>query len=201
MAAGLTRRAALLGGFAALTACGAESVWAPDAFVERSRYVHTGPPGIALYTVRNVGSDRGAHSGLLITAEERALFDPAGTFRNAALPERDDLIHGMSPRALEIYINYHTRITYYTVEQSLDLPLPVASALLARAKAAGPVPKAMCTRSISALLRETPGLGSIRQTWFPEFLSEQFAELPGVRTRRYVDDDSHDNSMILLEML
>ena len=77
-----------------LTACGggsASAPFAPDAAVQAARVANDGPPSITLFTVVNNKTGAGAHSGLLINASERVLFDPAGSFYHPRLPERNDL--------------------------------------------------------------------------------------------------------------
>ncbi len=179
----------LLGG------CAAEPVWAPEAEVARAVYRHDGPAALTLYTVRNVSSGNGAHTGLLINADQRVLFDPAGTFVSASLPERNDVIFGMSPRAVDVYVSYHARETYYVVEQELVVTPAVAVAAMRAAMDYGAVPKAQCSRATSAILRRLPGIGNgIGSTWFPERLEAAFGEIPGVRRAEYRESDPDDRS-------
>ena len=86
-------RVFLLLAFAGLAGCAgtAASVWAPDEAVARARYVHEAPPSITLITVVNNTTGGGAHSALLINADERVIFDPAGTWHHPQLPERNDV--------------------------------------------------------------------------------------------------------------
>jgi hypothetical protein len=181
-----------------LAACGAEPVWAPEDRVQAARYVHDGPPSLTLYTVINARSNAGAHSGLLINASERVMFDPAGTWKHPKVPERNDVHFGITPRMVSFYIDYHARETFYVVEQTLPVSAATAETVLARAKAYGAVPKAMCTASISSILGGVPGFESISQSYFPTRLSDDFARLPGVTSRKITDDDADDNHGVLL---
>ena len=106
---------ALLG----LAACAAESVIAPPEAVAAARYVHDAPTSITLYTVINNNSGAGAHSGLLINASQRIMFDPAGTFQHPRVPERNDVHYGMTPRIVNFYIDYHARETFRMIEQTV----------------------------------------------------------------------------------
>lgn len=172
-----------------LTACGAEPVWAPDDLVERSRYSAPGPAKVTLLTIKNLPSENGAHSALLISAPgERVIFDPAGTFQHELIPERNDVIMGVSPSVLALYLDYHIRDNYYTHAQSVEVPPEVATDLLNRVKAYGAVPKANCTRSISTLLRDTPGFDEVRATWFPNNLQERFENVPGVIEQSFFNE-------------
>ncbi|WP_052245324.1 hypothetical protein [Halocynthiibacter namhaensis] len=182
-----------------LVGCGitAESKWASDDEVSRAVYRHEGPKSLSLYTVINVRSGSGAHSGLLVNASQRVMFDPAGTWWNPSLPERNDVHYGMSDRALGFYVDYHTRATYYTVVQTIEVAPEVAEYAMRLVQENGAVPKAMCSNSISSILMRLPGFESIRTSWFPNATMRAFAKLPGVTRVEHHDDDADDNSSVL----
>ena len=181
-----------------LAACGADSKWAPQDQVDAARFV-AGPPNyITLYTVVNTRTGSGAHSSILVNASERVIFDPAGTWYHPKLPERNDVHFGMTDKAVAFYLDYHTRITYNTIEQTIYVSPQVAELVLERVKAYGAVPKAMCTNANSAILRGVPGFESLPQTFYPRKLSDAFGRLPGVTTRVITDDDADDNHGVLL---
>jgi hypothetical protein len=181
-----------------LAACGAEPKWASDEAVSRARYVHAAPPSVTLFTVISTQNGSGAHSGLMINGSERIMFDPAGTWYHPALPERNDVHFGITPKMLNFYIDYHARETFDVVEQTIVVSPGIAELVAQRAKAYGAVPKAMCTNSISAILRGVPGFEGLPQTYYPKKLSAAFAQLPGVTTREITDDDADDNHGVLL---
>ncbi|MFN4192402.1 MAG: hypothetical protein ACK4GM_07840 [Tabrizicola sp.] len=181
-----------------LAACGADSKWAPQEQVDAARFVAGPPTYITLYTVVNTRTGSGAHSAILVNASERVIFDPAGTWYHPKLPERHDVHFGMSDKAVAFYLDYHTRITYNTIEQTIYVSPEVAELVLARVKAYGAVPKAMCTQATSSVLRGVPGFESLPQTFYPRKLSEAFGRLPGVTTRVITDDDADDNHGVLL---
>lgn len=181
-----------------LAACGAESKWAPQEQVDAMRFVAGPPTYITLYTVVNTRTGSGAHSAILVNASERVIFDPAGTWYHPKLPERNDVHFGMSDKAVAFYLDYHTRVTYNTIEQTIYVSPEVAELVLARVKAYGAVPKAMCTQATSSVLRGVPGFESLPQTFFPKKLSEAFGRLPGVTTRVVTDDDADDNHGVLM---
>ena len=185
---------ALLG----LAACGAQPTWAPEEHVQAARFTSDEPASITLYTVVNKSSGSGAHSAILVNGSERLIFDPAGTWYHPKLPERNDVHFGMNDKALAFYIDYHTRITYDTIEQKVYVSPEVAELVLARVKAYGAVPKAMCTQATSAVLRGVPGFESLPQTFYPKKLSAAFGRLPGVSTRVITDDDDDNNHGVLL---
>jgi hypothetical protein len=180
------RRRALLLGLAALPALGACSpgtaVWASDEDLARVRYRAPGPTYLALVTVRNEGDGQGAHSALLISASERVLFDPFGGWKDAAVPERNDVLFGFSPEVEARYLAYQAGGGYYYVRQEISVPPEVAEQALTLAKGYGPVGTAQCTIAVSNILKQLPGFEAINTTWFPEHLSTRFARLPGVTT-------------------
>ncbi|MBI1417388.1 MAG: hypothetical protein GC146_09210 [Limimaricola sp.] len=194
------RRTFLIGMPLALAGCGAQHVWAPDEAVARAFYHFDGPPSLTLFTMKNVGSGNGAHSSLMINASQRVIFDPAGSFSVPEIPERDDVLFGITPRIEQYYISYHSRITYYTVSQEIDVSPEVAEMALQLALANGPVAKAHCTLATSGILKRLPGFESIHSTWFPDNLEKQLARFPGVVTHEYRETDSDDKSIALRQI-
>lgn len=188
----MQRRAFLIAAPLALAGCGTggEAVWAADAAVDAARYVHDGPPALTLYTVNNLGTGNGAHSALLINASQRVLFDPAGSYGHPSIPERNDVLFGMTPQVVKSYVSYHSRASYVTVEQRLEVPAPTAEAALKLALSAGPVRQAFCTRATSQLLGQLPGFEGLGTTWFPDKLMARFGALPGVVTTEHNENDS-----------
>jgi len=184
---------ALLG----LTAC-AQPKWAPDDQVSAVRFVEGGPSYVTLYTVVNKRNGSGAHSAILVNGSERVIFDPAGTWYHPNLPERNDVHFGMNDKAVAFYIDYHTRVTYDTIEQKVMVPPEVAELVLERVKANGAVAKFMCTNATSGVLRGVPGFESLPQTFYPKQLSDAFGKLPGVSTRVITDNDDDNNHGVLI---
>jgi hypothetical protein len=176
-----------------LAACGADYSRAPDDEVARARYVHDGPPEIVLFTVINNRSEEGAHAALMINGSERVIFDPAGTWYHPWAPAQYDVHYGITPLIEKRYVDYHTRITYRTVEQRIEVSPEVAEAMLRTVKAYGPVPKAFCGDSVSDILRRTPGFETIPRTFFPRQIMRAFATLPGVVTVTHTSGDPDDN--------
>lgn len=196
----MDRRRFLIGLPLALSACTAQEVWAPDDVVSRAIYREPDRSYLTLYTMRNTGSDNGAHTALLINASQRVIFDPAGSWQQAVMPERNDVLFGVTPRLEKLYISFHARITYYVVGQTIAVSPEVAEQALNLALVAGPVPQASCTRVTSRLLRQLPRFGSLRQTWGPGRLSDDFARLPGVTTVEYRENDPDDKTLAAAEI-
>ncbi len=181
-----------------LAACGAEPKSAPQEQIDAARFVAGPPTYITLYTVVNKKTGSGAHSAILVNASERVIFDPAGTWYHPKLPERNDVHFGMTDKAIAFYLDYHTRVTYDTIEQTIYVSPEVAELVLQKVKANGAVAKAMCTNANSAILRGVPGFETLPQTFYPKKLADAFGRLPGVTTRVITDDDADDNHGVLL---
>lgn len=184
---------ALLG----LAACSAEPTWAPDEDVARARVSTGNAPTLTLFTMINVNSGNGGHSALLVDASERVLFDPAGSFYHPNLPERNDVIYGMTDRAVDFYIDFHSRESWRVVRHDLVVPAAVAEKALALVRSNGAVPKAYCANSISGVLRQLPGFEHIGSTMFPTALMDRFTTHKGIVTREYHDMDPDKNGQLV----
>lgn len=194
----MQRRTFMIGAPAALVACGPvirNEPFASQTDLERVAYTHPGPKSLTLLTMKNVRNDNGAHSGLMINASQRVLWDPAGSFGHPTIPERGDIHYGVTPQIEQFYISFHSRVTFYTVIQEVDVSPEVAEMALRLAIANGSSPKAACTRHTSRMLKQLPGFESIGSSLFPNNLAAQFGEIPGVRSREYYEDDSDDKSV------
>ncbi|PVH30554.1 hypothetical protein [Pararhodobacter oceanensis] len=171
-----------------LAACTKPVVWAPEEDVIAARYVHDGPTEIVVYNVINNESGRGEHAALLINASQRVLFDPAGSWTHPESPERHDVHYGITPRQLFRYTYYHARRTHHVRIQHLEVPPATAEYILRLAEQNGPVADAYCARSIFDVLRQVPGFEGFEPSFYPNRLSEQFAQVPGVTEERIYSD-------------
>lgn len=191
----------------ALTLCGVFSLIllsgcvptprASDQDIERHRYSHTAPPSITLITIKKIKNDRGAHSALVVNGSQRVLFDPAGTFLHRQIAERNDVIYGLSPQLLNMYIDFHSRKSFYTVTQTVDVSPVVAERLLQAVISNGTVISGFCNQAVSGILSEEPSLSGFRKSFSPNVTEADFARLLNVERQVFYDDDSDDNSAIL----
>lgn len=179
-----------------LSACAAKSVWAPDEAVAAARYVHPGPKEIALLTSISDRSGGGAHTGLIINASERVLFDPAGNWDRPESPERNDVRFGFTPQMERNYFAFQSYGPFHAVLQSVTVSPEIAEQVFALAKANGAVPPAFCTSATSALLKRVPGFESLPSTMEPRRLMEAFAKVPGVRTELLIGPAAPDEAKL-----
>ncbi len=176
-----------------LAACGAERIWAPDEAVQRAAFHFESAPSITLVTVINTRSGSGAHSALIINGSQRVVFDPAGTFKTDMIPERNDVLFGMNPVALDVYLDYHARTTFRVVLQEKIVSPEVAEMALRLVMANGAVPKAYCAHSISGILAQLPGFEGFKGAFFPKKIMREFATYPGVTRQEITDNNDEDD--------
>ena len=197
VAALLTAAALAMSGCAAVTTAGPDS--SPEE-AAKAAYRHSGPPSLTLYTMINNRSGSGAHTSLMVNAPtQRVVFDPAGSVRLRAVPEVNDVLYGITPEVRDFYERAHARETYHVRIQTIEVSPAVAEAALKMVQQNGPVASARCAASTSAILGRLPGFESVKSTWFPNNLAEQFASLPGVSERKLYEDDDDDKAIAIAE--
>jgi hypothetical protein len=198
----ISRRALVFGlPLAAAGACSAPQTSSTPTMIASKRFVGSGPRMLTLYTMRNVSTGSGAHSSVLIDApSQRIIFDPAGSFRHSTIPERNDVLFGVTPQVEAYYVSYHARETYYVLGQSIQVSDAVAEQAINLALDNGPVAQSFCTNATSRLLRRLPGLGAVPQTFFPNTLAKGFSRLPGVTTREWHENDPDNKVLALAEI-
>lgn len=171
----------LLAAALALAGCETYRPASPDQ-IARARYVSDAPPSVTLISMVNNRTGRSAHAGLLINGSEQVLYDPAGTFTHPDLPRAGDIHYGMTPRYVDYYERYHARFSHHVVAQQVPVSRAAADALIANAQAEGKVMKAHCALAVADVLRPVPPFEAVHKSYFPEYLREDFAAMPGVRT-------------------
>ncbi len=179
---------------ATLAAC-ASAPERPDAdaaTLAQAAYRDPSNPSMTLITVVNNRSGAGAHTALMVNASEQVIFDPAGSFYADIVPEREDVLYGVSPRIFQAYRSAHARETFRVVSQKIDLTPEQAQAAYQLVTTNGRVPGAFCANATSSILKQIPGFEQIEVTYYPVKLQEQFAALPGIETDVYYENDSED---------
>ena len=195
----MRRVLAALGAALLLGGCAGESVSSPMEEVTRAAYSHDGPPRVTLFTMINNRSGAGAHSALMINGAQRVIFDPAGSFNDARhLPERDDVLYGVTPHVADVYTRYHARETFHVRIQRIDVPPELADRAIAAVEEYGAVPDAACSLAVSRILS---GLfpGRVGTSWFPVTTADAFATVPGVTGETLYEYDGDDNANVLAE--
>lgn len=172
-----------------LAGCAAPQRSAPAEEIAAVSYRNEGPSELTLLTMVNNRSGAGAHTALVISASERVIFDPAGSFKARGVPERKDVLFGISPAVERSFISAHSRSTHRVVVQTLEVSPQQAEIAYQLALQAGPVAGAYCANATARLLQQVPGLEQIAVTFYPVNLSEQFAQLSGVKTDVVREDD------------
>ncbi|WP_299024977.1 hypothetical protein [uncultured Sulfitobacter sp.] len=157
--------------------------------IDAAAFAHTGQPKLTLITMINNRTGAGGHTALLVQGKQSVMFDPAGSFEHERIPERGDVLYGMSPKWIQIYKSAHARTNFHVVSQEFTVTPAQAARAMQLVEASGPVSGAFCASATSGILRQIPGFQSIKQGFYPVKLMEQAAKLPGVKTTRYYEDD------------
>lgn len=187
-----------LGAPAILAACGADNIWASDDAVRRARHVTDEPPSITLLTVIGIPRGEGGHSALMINGSHRVIFDPAGSWEHPAIPERHDVLYGITQNLKNFYIDYHARETYWVAEDILPVSRELADAAIRSAEAQGATNKSFCAVATGQVLRRVPGLEGAPTGFSPLRLRNWFLTLPRVTSKRHMDGDPANNHDVLL---
>jgi hypothetical protein len=178
---------------AALSACapnkGGDS---SPAEVAAAAYQAPGPRTMTVFTMVNNRTGSGGHTALMINGSQRVIFDPAGSFRDPRLPERGDVLYGVTPGWLQAYKSAHARASHHVVSQEFQVTEAQAERALQLAASNGSVAGAYCTNSTTTLMRKIPGFEDIQTTFYPTKLMEQISRRPGVVTTKLYEDDEGD---------
>lgn len=182
-----------------LAACGADNIWASDERVRAARFVSDKPPSITLLTVIGIPRGEGGHSALLINGSQRVIYDPAGSWRHPYIPERHDVLYGITDNFKNFYIDYHARETYYVTEDTVFVPREVADIAIRRAEANGAANKSFCAVETGTVLSGVPGFQGAPRGFSPLKLRNWFLTLPNVQSRKNMDGDPANNHDVLLQ--
>ena len=174
---------------ALLAGCSDKGKESSTQAIEDAIYVNRGQTKLTLMTMINNRTGAGAHTALLVESTQTVLFDPAGSFNHDKIPERGDVLYGMSPDWVEWYKSAHARSTFHVVSQEFVVTPAQAARALQLVQANGAVTSAFCANATSGILRQIEGFESIKQVFKPEKLMAQVEQLPGVSTTRHYEDD------------
>lgn len=186
----------LLGAFgllALIAGCGVDN--SPDSSIERvqaAAYRSSEAPSLTIFTMVNNRTGEGGHTSLMVNGSQRVIFDPAGSFRDARVVERGDVLYGISPGWLQAYKSAHARSTFHVVSQEIPVTAAQAEQALRLVQANGSVSGAFCTNATSNILSQIDGFYPVSTTFFPVRLMEQLETLPNVRTTKLFENDTGD---------
>ncbi|MEE2862371.1 MAG: hypothetical protein ACU0DH_16545 [Paracoccus sp. (in: a-proteobacteria)] len=183
---------------AVLAACGGQKIWASDERLRAARFVSGEPPSITLFTVIGIPRGEGGHSGLMINGSQRVIYDPAGSWQHPNIPERNDVLYGITDNFKNFYIDYHARSTYWVAEDTIPVPLEIADLAIRRAEQNGPGGKSFCAVESSKVLSGVPGFETVPRGFSPLRLRRWFLAQPNVISKRHQDGDPANNHDVLL---
>lgn len=176
-----------------LSAC-AKSIYAPDADIQKRAYISPEPPYIELWTMVQNKTGGGGHSSLVVNGgPQLIMYDPAGRYWHSSLPERNDVLFGMTPQLQQRYKSWHARDTHHVVTQRVYVSKAVAMQAYQAALEQGASMDAMCATNVSAMLDKVDGFAQIPNAMLPAKLMKRFAKLPNVITDKHYETDAGNN--------
>ncbi|MDE3028307.1 MAG: hypothetical protein KGH84_07915 [Paracoccaceae bacterium] len=176
-----------LGVVVALAGCGSGRAVSSDPVVAKARYVSPEPPSITLITSLRNDTGTGAHSALLINASQRVIFDPAGNYFSPQVPQKGDVLYGVSPPVLQSYLNFQSSKGFHVVAESVPVPPEVAELALQKSETNGAATSGLCSDNVSSLVRKLPGFTSLPVSFFPRSLMLDFGKVPDVVRTTYLN--------------
>ncbi|MFV0386472.1 hypothetical protein [Paracoccus sp. (in: a-proteobacteria)] len=195
----MKRRVFLAGALpVALSACGADNLWASDEVVRQARFVSDEPPSLTLYTVIGIPRGQGGHSGLMINGSQRVIYDPAGSWNHPRIPERHDVLYGITDNFRNYYVDYHARETWWVAADTIRVSRAVADMAIRSAEQNGPANKSFCAVETGNVLRRVPGFEGAPSGFSPVALRNWFQTLPGVTSQSFRDGDPANNHDVLI---
>ncbi|OIQ71500.1 hypothetical protein GALL_468800 [mine drainage metagenome] len=176
-----------LGVVVALAGCGSGRAVSSDPVVAKARYVSPEPPSLTLITSIRNDTGNGAHSALLINASQRVIFDPAGNYFSAQVPQKGDVLYGVSPPVLQSYLNFQSSKGFHVVAERVQVSPEVAELALQKSVANGAAASGLCSDNVSSIVRKLPGFTSLPVSFFPRAFMRDFGKLPGVVVVTYLN--------------
>lgn len=191
----LPRYAALLCVAIFLSACGygTNDRFASLNQVEKYSYSSKEAPSLTLLTMVSNRTGAGGHSSLLINGSQTVMYDPAGRWSSAQVPERHDFLYGMTPQVMKKYKSFHARKTHHVVSQKIFVSPEVAEQAMAAAQRQGRAKDATCSINTVDILNQLFGFRKVKSTYFPAKLMRRFGDLDGVVTTKYYENDEGQN--------
>jgi hypothetical protein len=167
----------------------------PDSSLQEvaaAAYRSAEPPSLTVFTMVNNRTGDGGHSALMVNGSQRVIFYPAGSFRDDRLPERGDVLYGVTPAWLQAYKSAHARSTFHVVAQEIPVTAAFAEQALRLVQANGPVPGAFCANATTGILRQLDSFQGVDSTFFPAKLMAQLETFPNVSTTKLFENDDGD---------
>ena len=177
---------------AVVAGCAEKGKESPSEQIQAAVFPYSGQPKLTIFTMVNNRTGAGAHSSLLVQGTQSVLFDPAGSFNHPNVPERGDVLYGMSPQWVQLYQSAHARESFHVVRQEIDVTPAQAERALQLVMSNGPVASAFCASATTGILQQVQGFEGIKPGFYPLKLKEQLDRYPGVKTTRYYENDSGD---------
>ena len=161
----------------------------PPAELAALKVPNTGPTTLTLYTVINRNTGAGGHTALGVNADERVLFDPAGSFEAQGVVRSGDVLYGFTPPVENAFSSQHARSAYLVNKLEIPVSPQVAQLALQKVKSYGAVGAAHCAQSTSSILQTLPGFEGVERTYYPVQLENQIKRLVTAKETTIIEND------------
>lgn len=165
-----------------LSGCAGTLYSSPPDVAKRDRHSPEAAPEIALVTVMHKPTRFMWHSALLITADERILYESGGYWIDPENRRLGDVHYNMNDARLRDYVarRGNPKVWEITLHR-VAVPKEVAQEAKHRAETNQLVLGGFCAVGVAELLKGLPGFDHIGPVLLPHDLVPRFAEIPGVR--------------------
>jgi hypothetical protein len=165
-----------------LSGCAGLFYSSPPEIAKRERFFNAGPPEVSLLTVTHKPTGIMWHSALLITADERVLYESGGYWKDPEDRRLVDVHYNMTDARLADYVERRSNpksweVTLHRVAVSDE----VAMMAKQRAETNQMVLGGFCAQGVAMVLKELPGFEDIGPVFLPHDLVPHFEEIPGVQ--------------------
>lgn len=164
-----------------LSGCAGMMYSSPPEIAQRDRYSPQAEPEISLLTITHKPTSFMWHSALLITADERILYESGGYWKDPEDRRLADVHYNLTDERLRDYIARRGdpdvwQITLHRVEVSEDIALEAKR----RAQTNQLVLGGFCAMGVAEVLKGLPGFDHLGPVFLPHDLVPVFEEIPDV---------------------
>ncbi len=148
------------------------------------------PPSTTLVLAEHKGGSGAVHAALIVTGSERLIYDPSGSFTHPDTRRYGDVVYGASDEIVELFALHNADRNHDAVMRTIALESDEAEILLNSARTHGGAMPGFCAKSVASVLRSVPRFASMRDTFWPSNVQQDFENVSPVEIRSVSDTDS-----------
>ncbi len=148
------------------------------------------PPSTTLVLAEHKGGSGAVHAALIVTGSERLIYDPSGSFTHPDTRRYGDVVYGASDDIVELFALHNADKNHDAVMRTIALQPEEAETMLDAARTHGGAMPGFCAKSVASVLRSVPRFASMRDTFWPSNVQQDFESIAPVAIRSVTDTDS-----------